>query len=170
MLNNLKLIIIINFNNKKRNNKLDKMKLKNLIIILILYMNIDLIKTAWIPNQNCPHNQGICFQSECICLYGFATLKESGTKNNQIFWNYRQINRYVPLFLEFFFPTIGLFYLGRIFEGIFKLCLIIVLFTIPKNRIHKLRFFIIFVIIYHLIDISCILFAIYYDGYGIPLL
>ena len=74
-----------------------------LFIFIIFLLNIDPIKTVCIPGENCPFEQGQCIQSECVCDYRFRTLYTN--EGNQIYCNYRLINRYIPLILEFCLPS-----------------------------------------------------------------
>ena len=142
------------------------MKLQYLFILLVFFLNIDSIKTATtcIQRQNCPNRQGFCIQNECVCVYGFQTLLEIQNPTNPIYCNYRQKNRFVPLFLEFFLPSIGLFYLGRIGHALFKLFLI---FNMCCGGF-TLIFIIFFVL--QIVDLFKIAFGAMVDGYGIPIL
>ena len=142
------------------------MKLQYLFILLVLCLNIDSIKTATtcIQGQNCPNRQGFCIQNECVCVYGFQTLLEIQNTSNPIYCNYRQKNRFVALFLEFFLPPSGLFYLGRIGHAIFKLLLII---TMCFGRF---TFIYIIFFVLQIIDLFKMAFGFILDGYGIPIL
>ena len=142
-------------------------------IFIIFLLNIDSIKTACIPGENCPYEQGACSKSECVCFYGFKTLNTSDTNSNQIYCNYRQINRLVPLVIEFLFPSIGLLYMGRIVHGLIKLFCILVL-SLYKAKILGDNIFVglagvIFLLLY-VIDLICLIFGVYHDGNGMPLL
>ena len=148
-------------------------RINYLFIFIVIYLNIDSIKTACIPGENCPINQGFCSQSQCICLYGYKTHFKDENQSNQIYCNYRQINRLVPLIIEFFFPSFGLFYVGRIIHGFIKLFCIITLFLYKRKvlaaNIFTFLIALIFISLYF-IDLICLLFAVYYDGNGMPLL
>ena len=74
---------------------------------------------------NCPLNQGFCLGGTCECLDGFRTYYDKSLPlEQQIFCNYKQINHFIPLVLEFF-PAIGLghFYIGKYILGFIKLFL-----------------------------------------------
>ena len=96
-------------------------------IYLIVSLFSLTISQQCIAGTNCPFNQGICVGGACQCLDGFKTFYDKSlTQEQQIFCNYKQINHYVPLALEFI-PGIGLghFYIGRYWLGVIKLCLAI---------------------------------------------
>ncbi len=142
-----------------------------LFIFIIFLLNIVSIKTICVPGENCPIGQGDCFKSECVCHYGFKTLYSD--VGNQVYCNYRQINRLIPLIIEFFFPSIGLLYMGRIVHGLIKLFCVIVL-TLYKAKILDANLItaliaITFLFLY-VIDLICLIFAVYSDGNGMPLL
>ena len=149
-------------------------KVNLLLSFIIIFLNIDSIETICIPGENCPINQGICSKSQCICLYGYKTLlNDENTQGNQIYCNYHQINRLTPLLIEFFFPSIGLLYMGRIVHGLIKLLCIIVL-ILSKMKIVSANIFtglvsLTFLILYPL-DLILISFGVYRDGNGMPLL
>ena len=146
------------------------MKIHYLFIFIILLLNIDSIKTICVPGDNCPIGQGVCINSECVCDYRYQTLYSNET--NQIYCNYRLINRYIPLILEFIFPSVGLLYMGRKIHGLFKLfCVFILALNNAKilgDNIFIGLIAIIFLFLY-VIDLFCILFLIYTDGNGMPL-
>ena len=140
-------------------------------IFFIFLLNINPIKTVCIPGENCPYGKGVCSQIKCECFYGFQTLYTN--EGNQIYCNYRQINRLIPLIIEFFFPSIGLLYMGRIVHGLIKLFCVIVL-TLYKAKILDANIItaliaITFLFLYA-IDLICLIFAVYTDGKGMPLL
>ena len=147
------------------------MKIHYLFIFIILLLNIDSIKTICVPGDNCPIGQGVCINSECVCDYRYQTLYSNET--NQIYCNYRLINRYIPLILEFIFPSVGLLYMGRKIHGLFKLfCVFILALNNAKifgDNILIGLIAIIFLFLY-VIDLFCILFLFYNDGNGMPLL
>ena len=96
-------------------------------IYLIISLFSLAISQQCIAGTNCPFNQGICVGGACQCLDGFKTFYDKSlTQEQQIFSNYKQINHFIPLVLEFF-PGIGLghFYIGRYWLGVIKLCLAI---------------------------------------------
>ena len=147
------------------------MKIHYLFIFIIFLLNIDSIKTICVPGDNCPIGQGVCINSECVCDYRYQTLYSNET--NQIYCNYRLINRYIPLILEFIFPSVGLLYMGRKIHGLFKLfCVFILALNNAKilgDNILIGLIAIIFLFLY-VIDLFCILFLLYNDGNGMPLL
>ena len=147
------------------------MRFHYFLIFIIFLLNIDSIKTICVPGENCPLGKGVCSKSECVCYYGFKTLYTD--VGNQIYCNYRQINRLIPLIIEFFFPSIGLLYMGRTIHGLIKLFCIIVL-TLYKAKILDANIItaliaITFLFLYA-IDLICLIFAVYTDGKGMPLL
>ena len=96
----------------------------------------------------------------------------SSNETNQIYCNYRLINRYFPLILEFIAPSVGLLYMGRINHGLFKLFCVFII-VLRNGKILGENFFTalistIFFFLY-VIDLFCILFLIYTDGNGMPL-
>ena len=96
-------------------------------IYLIISLFSLAISQQCIAGTNCPFNQGICVGGACQCLDGFKTFYDKSlTQEQQIFCNYKQINHFIPLVLEFI-PGIGLghFYIGRYWLGVIKLCLAI---------------------------------------------
>ena len=141
------------------------MKIKYIYFLLTLFSVINISSNICIPEENCPSNSGFCQADICECLPGYKTLI---TDNNttQVFCNYKQFSKWVPFILELFFPSIGLFFIGRYFHGFIKLALFIPLIWGNWN----ISFFwvIIFAIIY-LIDLFCLYFKLYADGNGIPL-
>ena len=97
-------------------------------IFLIIALFALTISQQCIAGTNCPLNQGICVGGACQCLDGYKTLLNKALpQEEQIFCNYKQINHFIPLVLEFI-PGIGLghFYIGRYWLGIIKLCLAII--------------------------------------------
>ena len=148
------------------------MKLQHLFILLIFCLNINSIKTATtcIQGQNCPNRQGFCIQNECICLYGFQTFLENQNPTNPIYCNYQQKNRLPTLVLEFLFPPIGLFYLGRVIHAIIKLILLV---TASICFFLKTPFSLLFgllLILLQIVDLFRILFGYICDGNGVPIL
>ena len=107
-----------------------------------------------------------------MCDYRFRTLYTN--EGNQIYCNYRLINRYIPLILEFCLPSAGLLYMGRKVHGYIKLFSFLVFFL--QYKVISLRYnsflgFISLIFIFlQVIDLFCLLFLIYYDGNGMPLL
>ena len=92
---------------------------------------------------------------------------------NQVYCNYHQTNRLLPFILEFLAPSIGLLYMGRLVHGLIKLFCFLTL-TLYKPKLGRNNSFIalisvIFFFLY-IIDPICIIFGIYYDGNGMPLL
>ena len=82
--------------------------------------------------------------------------------------------RFIPLILEFFFPSIGLFYLGRIFHGLVKLILGISSFVFRASGEQNLNAFkviimLAFVFLYF-VDLIRLLLGKMTDGNGVPVL
>ena len=76
--------------------------------------------------QNCPYNQGFCIDTKCECIDGYWSLMNKDLPpESQIFCNYQQTNLYLPLFLEFFSPSLGHFYVGKFWFGVVKLILVL---------------------------------------------
>ena len=109
-------------------------------IIRAALLLLSLIKIAisnCIKGENCPINQGTCIKDKCVCGKLYATLPG---KNNKIttFCNYEKINRFKPLILEFFFPSVGHFFVKKYILGSIKLSLIIIVtitFIYNSNQI-----------------------------------
>ena len=134
--------------------------------VTILYINIISISSQCIPNQNCPYLQGNCVGNTCVCSYGYKTFfTQQGAE--PIFCNYKQTNKWIPFFLELFFPTIGLFYLGRYFHAFIKLAVFIPLIWSGKevSCLWGTLFF-----LFYFVDLFLLAFGVYSDGYGIPLI
>ena len=83
-------------------------------------------------------------------------------------------NRFIPLILEFFFPSIGLFYLGRIFHGLVKLILGILSFVCRSSGEQNLNTFSALIIlafaILYFVDLIRLLLGKMTDGNGVPVL
>ena len=141
------------------------MRYKYIFCFVILISVINFTSNLCVPDQNCPTNSGVCRANICECLPGYKTLI---TDNNttQVFCNYKQFSKWYPFLLELFFPSIGLFFIRRYLHGFIKLALFIPLIWGNKNV--PLIFFLFFSIMY-LIDLILIIFKIYKDGNGIPL-
>ena len=93
------------------------------------------------PGSNCPYNQGICVGNTCECLAGYKTLFNKDTPiSKRINCNYKQINHFIPLILEFFLPGIGHFYVGKYWFGIIKLILAIASFYSVYYVFSEMRF------------------------------
>ena len=136
-----------------------------LFFLFLIFLNLGSISSVCIPGDNCPTYSGFCKADICECLYGYQTLIKHQT-NNPIYCNYKQTSKWIPFVLELFIPSIGLFYLGRIFHGIFKLILFLPL--IWKGKEISLYWFFLFFILY-LVDLVCLFFRLYSDGNGIAL-
>ncbi len=110
-------------------------------IFLIIELFALTISQQCIAGTNCPLNQGICVGGACQCLDGYKTLLNKALpQEEQIFCNYKQINHFIPLALEFI-PGIGLghFYIGRYWLGIIKLCLAITFISCIKYIHNELK-------------------------------
>ena len=127
-------------------------------------------------------NNGNCFNNKCICDYGYITLKK---RKSTISCDYKQKERIIALFLEFFFPIgVGHFYVGNFLLGILKLSLFIIIllsistgicFSFYSKQYVIVPFFILCLsilifIIWYLVDIFKFTFGLYSDGYGEKLL
>ena len=94
-------------------------------IYLLIPLFSLVISQQCIAGQNCPLNQGICSGETCQCLEGYRTfIDKSLPLEQQTYCNYKQVNHFIPLVLEFF-PAIGLghFYAGKYIQGFIKLIL-----------------------------------------------
>ena len=141
--------------------------------LIIFFICVGYVKSLCIQGENCPINQGFCSEGQCICLYGIVTFSKFENPNNITYCNYHQVNRIAPLVIEIFFPSIGLFFIGRLIHGFIKLSLIIIILlygkkVLPFNLIVALAGYIF--IILHVVDLICLAFAFYRDGNGIRLL
>ena len=134
--------------------------------ILVLCININNISSQCIPNTNCPYGQGNCVANACVCVRGYQTFISQGT-TEPVFCNYKQTNKWIPIILELFLPSIGLFYLGRYFHAFIKLALLLP--VLYKGTDVSLIFGILFVLMYFL-DIFLLSYGIISDGYGFPLI
>ena len=145
--------------------------MRTLLILVIIYLSIDSIKTICSPGYNCPLSQGFCNKDQCICLYGFDTFYNETDINNQIYCNYRRTNRFIPLVLEFLLPSTGLFLIQRDLHALIKLflffsffgslCLIDNFILVGLNFLFKCMYF---------VDLLCLIAGVYKDGNGMPLL
>ena len=94
-------------------------------IYLIISLFSLIVSQQCIAGTNCPFNQGFCSGDTCQCLEGYKTFYDKSLPlEKQIFCNYKQIDHYIPLVLEFL-PTFGSghFYIGRYIQGCIKLIL-----------------------------------------------
>ena len=74
--------------------------------------------------QNCPYNQGFCIDTKCECVEGYWSLmKKDLPPESQIFCNYEQYSLYLPLFLEFLFPSVGHLLVGKYWFALIKFIL-----------------------------------------------
>ena len=142
--------------------------------LIIFFICVGYVKSLCIQGENCPINQGFCSEGQCICLYGFVTFSKFENPNNITYCNYHQVNRIAPLVIEIFFPSIGLFFIGRLIHGFIKLCLAIYIILCGKKIISfnliVVGFSSLVFLILHAIDLICLTFAFYRDGNGISLL
>ena len=140
---------------------------------IIFFISINSINALCIQGENCPTNQGFCSQGQCICLYGFVTFNKLKNQNNITFCNYHQVNRIVPFILELLFPSVGLFYIGRLIHGFIKLYFIIII-VLYDNKVLPFNLLVglscLSFLILQVIDLICLAFAFYRDGNGIKLL
>lgn len=92
---------------------------KEIEVISHIRSSVNNNKTQNICNyENCPLLQGVCYQDNCLCSYGFKTFLK--INDPEIYCNYKQKSRMTAFFLEFFFP-IGL---GHVYAGKFSFALI----------------------------------------------
>ena len=140
-------------------------RIRLLLTIFIIFINVGNISSVCIPGDNCPYGSGVCKLDVCECLPGYQTFITSDN-TNPIYCNYKQTSRWIPFILELFLPTIGLFYLGRYFHAIIKLLLFIPLICGGKDV--SLIWFLFFFFLY-VTDLICLFFCIYSDGNGFAL-
>ena len=95
-------------------------------IVLITYIFIIIItqtSQSTICNSiNCPSPNGKCHQNKCTCNYGYQNFNLN--QSNIKYCSYEQTNKYLPFILELLLPSIGHFYIGKIYLGILKLILL----------------------------------------------
>ena len=141
---------------------------------IIFFISINSIKSLCIKGENCPIDRGFCSEGQCICFYSYVTFNKYENQNNIIYCNYQKVNRVIPLILEFFFPSMGLLFIGRLIHGFIKLCLAIYIILCGKKIISfnliVVGFSSLVFLILHAIDLICLTFAFYRDGNGISLL
>ncbi len=98
-------------------------------LILIISLFSSIFSQQCVLGQNCPFNQGVCVGATCECLEGYKTFYNPQlAPEQQTYCNYKQIHHLIPLTLEFFFPGIGHFYVGKYWFGLIKLILALVSF------------------------------------------
>ena len=141
------------------------MRYKYIFCFVILISVINFISNLCVPDQNCPTNSGVCRANICECLPGYKTLINDDYTNH-VFCNYKQYSKWYPFILELFFPSIGLFFIRRIFHGFIKLALFIP--VIWRNWNNSFILGLIFFFMY-IFDLVCIYFKFYADGNGISL-
>ena len=111
--------------------------MKITISALLLLSIIKITINNCIKGVNCPINQGTCIKNKCICGKLFATLPGKNSKITT-YCNYEKINRFKPLILEFFFPSVGHFFAKKYILGSIKLSLIVIIaitFIYNSNQI-----------------------------------
>ena len=95
-------------------------------IILLISLFTFSLEQLCVLGKNCPLNQGMCVGDFCKCLDGFYSLLDPNLlAEQQTYCNYEQINIYIPLIMETFLPSMGHFYVGKYWNGILKLFLLI---------------------------------------------
>ena len=162
--------------------------MKSLKQSFFIFISLNSIVSTCIEGGNCPKEGGSCINNQCICKDEYYSLNYIINKNDTIFCEYKRMSRFGPLILEFFLPTIGHLYAGKIRLFIAKLIIIIfpVIFYFcgllnniqtqdGSQRVHNfsiiLILFVIFIIIlpfFHICDLICYSFGFYYDGNGVP--
>ncbi len=142
--------------------------------------------TETCTNNNCPPFQGICYENQCRCNQGYATLIDNPIEP-VIYCNYKLKSKFVAFFLELFFPFgAGHLYAENTLLAMIKFVsfsMIVctccgVLFSIAledKNcgvKCFGLLFLlmIVFWALFETIDLVCYAFGIYKDGKGLPLI
>ena len=161
--------------------------MKLIIYSLIISTLLNSVLSICVEGQNCPTYGGKCKNNQCECFNEFYSLNFLIYKNDTIFCEYRKMSRFGPLILEFFLPTIGHLYAGKIRLFISKLLIILFpvicyccgLTNITQNqggsqRNISLIFLILFIIsiiilpFFHICDLICYGFGLYSDGKGVP--
>ena len=142
---------------------------KYILILFIFYISINYVSSVCIMGDNCPHGKGVCQADTCYCLRGYSTLLNK-QDTNPIFCNYEQKSRWIAFFLEFIIPPIGLIYLGRFVHAFIKLILFICVLVDRKNPQNLPGWIPLCFVILYFTDFICLLFAVYHDGNGVPIL
>ena len=161
------------------------------ITSLILLYRLNYVKLTCIKNVNCPIEAGQCIANQCKCFDEFYSLiNRINPKNETIFCEYRKMSRFAPLILEFFLPSVGHLYAGKMNLFFSKLFFIIFpligyccgLTNSQQNpdgtfkNISTLNWILLILLIicsiilpfFHIIDLVCYSFGFYYDGNGVP--
>jgi hypothetical protein len=134
--------------------------------------------------ENCPLLQGVCYEDNCLCSYGFKTYMK--TNDPVIYCNYKQRSRMTAFFLEFFFPIgLGHLYAGKITLALIKFGLFIGFFIglcgelmCIKLNFEKLVVCSAFTLLadmclwisIQLVDLVCYALGYYSDGNGVQLI
>ncbi|MCQ2817044.1 MAG: hypothetical protein MJ252_07245 [archaeon] len=156
--------------------------MKLFITLILLLFNF--IFTQGCNYSNCPPLQGVCFNNQCICGKGYATVNNEYINSNGISCNYKTKSQFIAFLLEFFFPIgVGHLYSERtlmasIKFGIFVFFLIgfcseLCLLKTAMNKciICLSIFFILDIIIWfgiQLVDLCGFALGFYKDGHGVP--
>ena len=164
--------------------------MKLIIFSIIFIFLLNFVSSTCIEGGNCPKGRGLCKNNTCICFSEFYSLNYKLYKNDTIFCEYQRMSRFAPLILEFFLPTIGHLYAGKMKFFISKL--IIIIFPVicfccgltkigqnpdgtQRNISNITWIFLILMIIsiiilpfFHICDLVCYALGIYYDGNGVP--
>ena len=100
--------------------------MKCLIFVTLIIFTTILCQNSYVCKRgiNCPIGKGFCQNGNCICKNDYYTLISPNQKI--IYCSYEKINRFYPLLLELFLPSIGHFYVGKYYFGIIKLSLIVI--------------------------------------------
>ena len=148
------------------------MKTSKILTFFLLFINLKEATSYWCElDNNCPRDRAICLRNYCECIPGYKTLITDQTIDGKLapyYCTYRQINRYIPLVLEAFLPSIGHIYIGRYFHAIVKFLLIVPLIFRQKGSNLSLFLILLFCLLY-IVDLLCIYLRIYTDGNGIAL-
>ena len=165
-------------------------KIKLITYLLFLY-RLSVVKLACLVNKNCLPENGKCINNTCICFDEFFSLENMLNKNNtKIFCEYRKMSRFGPLILEFFLPTLGHLYAGKM--NLFIAKLFFIFFPLigyfcgltdnqpnpdgTSKALSTCNWILLILLIicgiilpfFHIIDLICYSFGIYKDGKGVP--
>ena len=162
--------------------------MKLLIFSFFIFISFNSIKSICIKGGNCPTQGGSCVNNKCICNDGYYSFNYIINKNDTIFCEYKKMSRLGPLILEFFLPTIGHLYAGKMRLFIAKLIIIIFPFIFyccgctkvttsqeSSQRVYTNSIILILVVVliiilpfFHICDLICYTFGFYNDGNGVP--
>ena len=161
------------------------------ITSFIFLYRLNMINLLCIKNENCPKENGKCIKNYCVCFEEFYSLKNKlNPEEDKIFCEYRKMSRFGPLILEFFLPTLGHLYAGKM--NLFFAKLFFIIFPLigyfcgfmdnkpnpdgSAKIISTCNWILLILLIgsaiilpfFHIIDLICYSFGIYRDGNGVP--